>query len=101
MQCRLLESMPGASRGPLWGIPFAVKDNIDVAGLPTTAACEAFKYHPSESAPTVQALLDAGELLSTLYTPSTTFARRMHLPFALESHRNLEGSWQLIMSVSC
>lgn len=80
--------MPGASRGPLWGIPFAVKDNIDVAGLPTTAACEAFKYHPSESAPTVHALLDAGELLSNLYTPSITFARHMHLPCALESHNS-------------
>lgn len=45
---------------PLWGIPFAVKDNIDIAGWPTTAACEAYKYIASEHATVVQALIDAG-----------------------------------------
>jgi allophanate hydrolase len=35
---------------PLYGIPFAVKDNIDVVGCPTTAACPAFAYQPTESA---------------------------------------------------
>ena len=34
----------------LWGIPFAVKDNIDAAGLPTTAACPAYSYRPSRDA---------------------------------------------------
>jgi allophanate hydrolase len=47
---------------PLYGIPFAVKDNIDVAGQPTTAACPAFAYTPRESAPVVQRLLDAGAI---------------------------------------
>src|SRR5687768_4417652 len=35
---------------PLYGIPFAVKDNIDVAGLPTTAACPTFAYSPAADA---------------------------------------------------
>jgi allophanate hydrolase len=50
-------------RLPLFGIPFAVKDNIDVAGMPTTAACPAFAYTPSETAPVVRQLLSAGALL--------------------------------------
>ena len=50
------------SRLSLYGIPFAVKDNIDVAGLPTTAACPDFSYLPSDDAPVVQLLLDAGAI---------------------------------------
>ena len=47
---------------PLFGLTFAVKDNIDVAGLPTTAACPAFSYLPVTDAPVVRRLLDAGAL---------------------------------------
>jgi len=50
------------ARLPLFGVPFAVKDNIDVAGVPTTAACPAFAYTPSVDAPAVRRLLDAGAL---------------------------------------
>ncbi|WP_395714427.1 allophanate hydrolase [Reyranella sp.] len=50
-------------RLPLYGVPFAVKDNIDVAGLPTTAACPGFAYEPGESAATVQRLVDAGAIV--------------------------------------
>ena len=45
---------------PLFGIPFAVKDNIDVAAMPTTAACPAFAYRAEASAHAVQRLVDAG-----------------------------------------
>jgi allophanate hydrolase len=48
---------------PLWGIPFAVKDNIDVAGLPTTAACPAFVYVPARNATVVGKLIAAGAVL--------------------------------------
>jgi allophanate hydrolase len=48
---------------PLWGVPFAVKDNIDVVGLPTTAACPAFAHTPAQTAFAVQRLLDAGAIL--------------------------------------
>lgn len=48
---------------PLYGIPFAVKDNIDVAGLPTTAACPAFAHEPRESAEAVRRLMAAGAIV--------------------------------------
>jgi allophanate hydrolase len=47
---------------PLAGVPFAVKDNIDVAGLDTTAACPSFGFRPATSATVVQRLLDAGAI---------------------------------------
>ena len=50
-------------RMPLFGVPFAVKDNIDIAGMPTTAACDAFAYTPAASAFAVKRLLDAGAIL--------------------------------------
>ncbi|MER5644519.1 allophanate hydrolase [Streptosporangium sp. NPDC002524] len=51
------------TRPPLYGVPFAVKDNVDVAGLPTTAACPAYSYVPERGAPLVERLLAAGALL--------------------------------------
>lgn len=58
----LADGGPSADQ-PLWGIPFAVKDNIDAAGLPTTAACPAFSYQPDASATVVKKLLAAGAIL--------------------------------------
>jgi len=62
-QLQRLAGRPDASRLPLYGVPFVVKDNIDVAGLPTTAACPAFAYTPEHHATVVQRLLDAGAVL--------------------------------------
>lgn len=47
---------------PLYGVPFAIKDNIDLAGIPTTAACPAFAYTPEASAFVVRQLLAAGAI---------------------------------------
>lgn len=52
------------ARYPLWGVPVAVKDNIDVAGMPTTAACPAHGYMPAESAPAVARLVAAGAIVT-------------------------------------
>jgi allophanate hydrolase len=47
---------------PLWGIPFAIKDNIDLAGIPTTAGCPNFVYTPKRSAFVVDQLIEAGAI---------------------------------------
>jgi allophanate hydrolase len=47
---------------PLYGVPFAIKDNIDLAGVPTTAGCPAYAYTPERSAPVVERLLAAGAI---------------------------------------
>jgi allophanate hydrolase len=57
---KAVEAMPKDL--PLWGIPFVVKDNIDVAGWPTTAACPEFAYVPEMDAETVRLLRAAGAI---------------------------------------
>jgi allophanate hydrolase len=59
----LMERAPEPNSLPLWGIPFAVKDNIDVAGLPTTAACPAYEYSPETDATLIARLKAAGALV--------------------------------------
>lgn len=62
-QLAALDDRDGAPALPLYGVPFAVKDNIDVAGMPTTAACPAFARTPPESAEAVQRLCRAGAVV--------------------------------------
>lgn len=57
-----LAKAANAPNGPLFGLPFAVKDNIDVAGLPTTCACPEFGYTPDRSAHVVALLEAAGAI---------------------------------------
>jgi len=47
---------------PLYGVPFAIKDNIDLVDVPTTAACPSFGYLPTRSATVVQRLINAGAI---------------------------------------
>lgn len=56
-------AIAGAPTGPLAGLHFAAKDNIDVQGLPLTAGCPAYTHQPSAHATVVQKLFDAGALL--------------------------------------
>jgi allophanate hydrolase len=58
----LLASLPSDRELPLFGIPFAVKDNIDVAGWPTTAACPEFAYIAKQDAPVVARLRELGAI---------------------------------------
>jgi allophanate hydrolase len=57
-----IEKRPGARTLPLYGVPFGVKDSIDVEGVPTTLSCPDYAYVPSTTAPVVRRLLDAGAL---------------------------------------
>lgn len=58
----LLAARAAGTDLPLYGVPFAVKDNIDVAGVPTTAACPEYEYTPAESAAVIERLLKAGAI---------------------------------------
>src|SRR5260370_15160674 len=72
LQARAIDDLP------LYGIPFVIKDNIDLAGVPTTAACPLFAYTPTRSATVVQRLLDAGAIplgKTTLDQFATAFVR--------------------------
>ncbi len=62
--CRVIHEQRKVGRFlPLYGVPFAIKDNIDVAGRPTTAGCPAFRYLAQETASVVTRLLEAGAIL--------------------------------------
>jgi allophanate hydrolase len=57
-----IEKRPGARTLPLYGVPFGVKDSIDVEGVPTTLSCPDYTYVATTTAPVVRRLLDAGAL---------------------------------------
>ncbi|HEX7776033.1 MAG TPA: allophanate hydrolase [Parvibaculum sp.] len=63
-RARELDALPRDERVrlPLFGMPFAIKDNIDCAGFPTTAGCPAFSFVPKESASVVKRLVEAGAI---------------------------------------
>ncbi|MEM9610508.1 MAG: allophanate hydrolase [Actinomycetota bacterium] len=54
------EPLLGSGDGPLVGVRVAAKDNVDVAGMPTTAACPSYSHDPTEHAPVIARLLEAG-----------------------------------------
>jgi len=60
---RAAEALAHEALAPLFGIPFAIKDNIDAANLPTTAGCPSFSYVAEKDATTVGLLKKAGAIL--------------------------------------
>jgi allophanate hydrolase len=61
-RARRLESDSSAAGLPLYGRLFAIKDNIDLAGIPTTAGCPAYSYTPRTDATVVSRLIAAGAI---------------------------------------
>ena len=77
-EARALEAVGPAGK-PLYGLIFSVKDNIDVRGLPTTAACPAFKYEPGRSAFVVGRLEEAvQDLTAEADDLERRFAKRLN-----------------------
>jgi allophanate hydrolase len=62
MAARVDQRIAAGERLPLAGVPFAIKDNIDLAGVPTTAACPQFAYTPGASATVIARLMEAGAI---------------------------------------
>lgn len=60
---KLQEKYDGTAKPALYGVPFSVKDSIDVAGLDTTLACPSYAYRATKTAPVVQRVLDAGGIM--------------------------------------
>ncbi|OTA00970.1 hypothetical protein A9Z42_0012800 [Trichoderma parareesei] len=88
---------PDESMPPLFGIPFAVKDNIDVIGVVTTAACDSFAYTATATAPAIQHLLDAGAIyvgklnLDQLATGLTGCRSPYGIPHCYHSEKHVSG----------
>ena len=61
-RARALMDRPGAQDLPLYGIPFGIKDNVDLAGMPSTSGVRAWRRMPEHTAPLVQTLIDAGAI---------------------------------------
>ncbi|KAK3319512.1 glutamyl-tRNA amidotransferase subunit A [Cercophora scortea] len=91
---------------PLYGIPFSVKDTIDVANIPTTAACPQYAYTPTSNAPAVQHVLDAGGIfigkvnLDQLATGLSGTRSPYGVPHSVFSDKHISGGSSSGSSVS-
>ncbi|CAM4298933.1 allophanate hydrolase [Paenibacillus endophyticus] len=79
---------------PLWGVPFAIKDNMDLAGTPTTAGCPEFAYMPDRHAAVVERLIAAGAIPvgKTNLDQFATGLVGTRGPYG-ETHNALQGDW--------
>ncbi|KAK0736592.1 amidase signature domain-containing protein [Apiosordaria backusii] len=102
----LVDEYKGKPLPPLYGIPFSVKDTIDVAGVPTTAACPKYTYTPEVSAPAVQRVLDAGGLfigkvnLDQLATGLSGCRSPYGIPHSVFSDKHISGGSSSGSSIS-
>jgi len=80
-------ALPPQPALPLYGLPFAIKDNIDLAGIRTTVACPDFAYIPTESAAIVQRLIAAGAIPHRQDQPRSIRHRPHRHPFPLRRAR--------------
>ena len=62
---------------PLWGIPFAIKDNIDVKGIETTAGCPEYAYLPTEHAEIVNRMVAAGAIPQAAWVKRVRYCTRL------------------------
>jgi allophanate hydrolase len=98
-QLESLKSRLGKTQQPLYGVPFAIKDNMDLEGHPTTAGCPDYGSVPEATAPVVKKLLDAGAILigktaMDQFATGTTGTRSAYgpCPSALDSEYVAGGS---------
>ncbi len=78
-----IENRPGARTLPLYGVPFGVKDSIDVAGVPTTLSCPDYAYVATETAPAVAAAARRGCALRRQDEPRPVRDRTQRHPHAV------------------
>jgi Asp-tRNA(Asn)/Glu-tRNA(Gln) amidotransferase A subunit family amidase len=99
---KLLKENPDPTmRHPLFGIPFSIKDSIDIQGVLTTAACPAYAYTAEKDAPSYATLIDAGCIaIGKVNLVRHLFCRGLHSKFISYSKDQLATGLFLFVRVA-